>query len=153
MIPTWDKMHETILQQMDESGKTTGVRKTTQGALAKAFGTSGPQICLLLNGRYKKSFECSGLINSIGGGGSGFRGGIYEKEFAIANSISISPPKKERTEPRESQTTDNVLSLIDRLDAPVEKKPIETLLAEQIRLQLDRNAQFADRIFQIAMGA
>lgn len=158
MIPTWDEMHKVILQQMDESEKTTGVRKTTQGALAKAFTTLRPQISLLLSGRYKKSFDSSGLIVS-NGGGDGFRGGIYEKEFAIANSISISSPKKEytssvvRSEPRENQTTDNVRSLIDRLDAPIEKKSIETLLGEQIRLQLDRNAQFADQIFQIAMGA
>ena len=96
MIPTWEQMHETILQQMDESEKTTGVRKTTQGALAKAFTTLCPQISLLLNGRYKKSFDCSGLIIS-NGGGDGFRGGIYEKEFAIAHSRSISCSKKEKT--------------------------------------------------------
>ena len=144
MIPTWDQMHTAILQQMDESQKTVGIRKVTKAALAKEFGWStGQNVSYYISKKYASEFVAAGFacVNA------GPYGGIYMKDDA----------EKERSAPRikvsNSVSQTNIVSLIDRLDAPIEKKPIETLLAEQIRLQLDRNAQFADRIFQIAMGA
>ena len=149
MIPTWDQMHAAILQQMDESEKATGIRKTTKGALAKTFGWSGGQnVSYYISKKYASEFVAAEFVCVNGGP----RGGIYmkndvENKLLIPARCIVSNPKSQ------TDKSDNVLSLIDRLDAPVEKKTIETLLAEQIRLQLDRNAQFADRIFQIAMGA
>lgn len=144
MIPTWDEMHATILQQMDESEKTTGVRKVTKTALAKEFGWStGQNVTYYISKKYAAEFIASGFICV----NAGSHGGIYMKDDA----------EKTRNAPRikipSALSQTKIDSLIDRLDAPVEKKSIETLLAEQIRVQLDRNAQFADRIFQIAMGA
>jgi len=140
MIPTWDEMHAAILQQMDESEKTTGVRKTTKGALAKKFGWTQNHAKYYIHKKYASEFVAAGFdIVS-----KGRHGGIYMKDNVGAfqqNNIA------------DALSSDNVSSLIDRLDAPVEKKSIETLLAEQIRFQLDRNAQFSDRILQIAMGA
>lgn len=148
MIPTWEQMHAAILQQMDESEKTTGVRRTTNGTVSNHFGWSGGQnTTYYTRQKYRNEFVAAGFVYVS----RGCRSGIYmkedvEKNLHVSQHITKSKPKND-------MSPHNVLSLIDRLDAPVEKKSVETLLAEQIRLQLDRNAQFADRIFQIAMGA
>lgn len=139
MIPTWEQMHETILRQMNESEKTTGIRKVTKTDLAKKFGwATGQNVSYYIVKKYAPEFEGAGFVCVNAGRASG----IYMKDDA----------EKAKNAPRIVSQT-NVDSLIDRLDAPVEMKSVETLLAEQIRLQLDRNAQFADRILQITMVA
>ena len=141
MIPTWEQLHAAILQQMDESEKQTGIRKATKSALAFRFGCAGGQsITYYITKKYAKEFAEKFVCVK-----SGRSGGIYLKEDAKKGLPTIA-----RSEPKQKA---DVESLIYHLDSPVEKKSIETLLVEQIRMQIDRNAQFADRILQIAMEA
>jgi transcriptional regulator CtsR len=144
MIPTWEQLHAAILQQMDESEKQTGARKATKGALAFRFGCAGGQsITYYITTKYAKEFAEKFVCVKSGRGG-----GIYLKEDAEKGLVHSRNRKS-----CEPIVTNDVESLIQRLDTPVEKKSVETLLIEQIRMQIDRNAQFADRILQIAMEA
>lgn len=139
MIPTWEQLNDAIILQMNESEKRTGLRKATKSALAFHFGCAGGQsITYYITTKYAKEFAEKFVCVK-----SGRSGGIYLKEDVEKGLVQKKP---------EPKTSTDVESLIHNLDSPVEKKSIEMLLAEQIRQQLDRNAQFADRIFQIAMG-
>lgn len=140
MIPTWEQLNDAILQQMNESEKRIGIRKATKSALAFHFGCAGGQsISYYITNKYASEFAEKFVCIT-----SGRKGGIYLKED-VEKDLLI--PQKS-----EPKTTVDVESLIHHLDSSVEKKSIEMLLAEQIRQQLDRTAQFADRILQIAMG-
>lgn len=140
--PSWEELRTAIIQCMDESEKTSGVRRASTHEIAKKFNKTRACVATWLNhSSYAEKFGIhfrNEFLTTFGP-----LGGVYSKSDPNA------PTPSQRKNKIVSDET-NVQSLVHLLDSPPEQKTTESLLFEEIRSQLAQNAQFANNILQIA---